>query len=142
MKLSLMVAVAALALADLVSGARAASPAEGRWRTPAKHGEVVIAECGPALCGKLVDGDGIRADASLADVKNRDPTKRSRPLKDLPLLQGFTGGPSEWKGGTVYNPEDGATYKGSIRLVDADTLKLTGCIFAPLCQSQTWTRIR
>jgi uncharacterized protein (DUF2147 family) len=122
--------------------AQAASPAEGLWRTPTNNGEVLISACGEALCGKIVTSDRIKLDAGLADTHNKDATLRARPLKDLPILQGFTGGPAEWKGGTVYNPEDGGTYKGSIKLVDPDTLKLTGCIVFPLCKSERWTRIR
>jgi uncharacterized protein (DUF2147 family) len=94
------------------------------------------------LCGKVVTSDRIKADPALADTKNRNAALRARPLKDLQILQGFTGGPPQWKGGTVYNPEDGGTYKGSIKLVDPDTLRLTGCIFAPLCKTETWRRIK
>jgi uncharacterized protein (DUF2147 family) len=120
----------------------ATSPAEGLWRTPAYNGEVLIFACGQALCGKIVTSDRIRTEPGLADTKNRNPALRSRPLKDLQMLEGFTGGPTEWKGGKVYNPEDGGTYKGTIRLVDADTLRLKGCIIAPFCKSQTWRRIQ
>ncbi len=102
----------------------------------------MIAECGQALCGKIVTSDRIKFDASLPDARNKDPALRGRPLKDLQILQGFTGGPAEWKGGVVYNPEDGGTYKGSIRLVDPDTLRLTGCIFAPLCKTEVWRRVK
>jgi uncharacterized protein (DUF2147 family) len=137
--LALVVAVAALASA---TAAQAASPAEGLWKTPTRGGEVRIAECGAALCGTLVTSDNIKANPALADDKNKDASLRGRLLKDLPMLQGFTGGPAEWKGGTVYNPEDGGTYKGTIKLTGADTLKLTGCIVFPLCKTQTWTRIR
>ena len=133
-----LVLVAALASAT----AHAASPAEGLWRTSSRNGEVRIAECGQALCGTLVTSDGIKENPALADTENKDPALRSRLLKDLVFLQNFTGGPKEWKGGSVYNPEDGGTYKGTIKLVDADTLKLTGCIIFPLCKTQTWKRIK
>ena len=120
----------------------AASPAEGLWRTPTRGGLVEIAACGDALCGRLFTSDGIRADPGLKDTENRDPALRGRTLKDLPMLQGFTGGPTEWKGGKVYNPEDGGTYKGTIKLTAPDRLKLTGCIVFPLCKSQVWTWAR
>jgi uncharacterized protein (DUF2147 family) len=135
------VSIAAAVLA-LASAAQAASPAEGLWRTPGRNGEVRVYECGQALCGRLLDSDGLKENPGLADVKNKDAAQRSRPLKNLVFLQGFTGGPAEWKGGQVYNPEDGGTYKGAIRLVDPDTLKLTGCIVFPLCKTQVWKRIR
>ena len=122
--------------------ALAASPAEGLWQTETNGGQVQIYECGPALCGKLVTSNGIKADPNMKDTKNKDASLRNRPLKDLVLLQGFTGGPSEWKGGSVYKADDGKIYKGSMKLVGANQLKLTGCIVAPLCKTQTWTRIK
>ena len=122
--------------------ALAASPVDGMWRTQTRNGQVQIYDCGQALCGKLITSDGLKADPALKDVKNKDEGMRGRPLKDLVLLQGFTGGPSEWKGGSVYNAEDGKTYKGSIKLISPDQLKLTGCIVAPLCKTQTWNRIK
>jgi uncharacterized protein (DUF2147 family) len=123
--------------------AYAAVPAEGLWRTPTNNGEVLISACDPgALCGKITTSDRIKADPALADTKNKDATMHSRPLKDLPILKGFTGGPAEWKGGQVYNPEDGGTYKGTIKMVDADTMKLTGCIIWPACKTETWHRIK
>jgi uncharacterized protein (DUF2147 family) len=106
------------------------------------NAEVRIADCGEALCGRIVTSDKIREKPDLTDNRNRNEELRNRPLQDLQILQNFTGGPPTWKGGTVYNPDDGGTYKGSIRMIDADTLRLTGCIVSPLCKSQIWKRIR
>jgi uncharacterized protein (DUF2147 family) len=139
-----MMKSAALALsfaAVSATAALAASPV-GDWKTPEHNGVVHISECGGALCGKVVDGDDIRANPDVMDTRNADPAKRSRPMKGLPLFYGIAGGPTEWSGGSVYNPEDGKTYHGSIKLLDDNTLKLTGCVVAPFCKSQTWTRIR
>lgn len=139
MRLALAVTLAAAALG---AQARAASPVEGMWRTPHNNGQVEIASCGPAICGRIVTSSRIAVDPNLKDVRNRDPALRDRPLKGLEILKGFTGGPQEWKGGTVYNPDDGGTYRGVIKLENGDTLKLTGCIVFPFCRTETWTRIR
>jgi len=135
------VTLALLSAAALSTAALAASPV-GDWKTPEKNGVVKVTECGDAICGKLMDGDDIRANPAIPDARNSDVSLRTRPLKGLTLFSGVKGGPTEWKGGTVYNPEDGKTYHGSIKLVDDDTLKLTGCIVYPLCKTQTWTRIK
>jgi len=139
--MTLKAAALALALAAVSTGAIAASPV-GDWKTPAKNGVVRVSECGDAICGKIVDGDDIRANPDVKDLNNQDASLRSRPLKGLTLFYGVKGGPTEWSGGSVYNPEDGKTYHGSIKLVDDDTLKLTGCVIAPFCKSQIWTRIK
>ena len=57
------------------------------------------------------------------------------------LIQGFKGGPTTWKGGQVYNPGDGKSYKGALTLVDPNHLKLQGCVLGVLCKSQVFKRI-
>jgi uncharacterized protein (DUF2147 family) len=130
-----------LASAVSVGGvAHAASPIEGRWLTPVQHGVVEITACGEAICGRVLSSDTLKADPALKDIHNKDAALRTRSVKGMTMLAGFTGGPKEWKGGTAYNPDDGNTYKGSLTLADANTLKVTGCVVFPLCKTQTWTR--
>jgi len=140
MKLSILAAAATFAAA-LAAPAFAADPT-GLWQTPTNGGQVRISRCGQALCGVLVTSDHIRATPDMRDAKNRDTALRSRTLRNLPLLNGFTGGPTEWRGGTVYNPDDGRTYSGSITMQNDNTLRLQGCVVRPLCRNQTWTRVR
>ena len=124
----------------------AASPADaavGRWKTETRNGIVEIARCGGSLCGRLLTSDGLRADPALRDRNNKDASLRARPLKGITMLQGFApGSAGVWDGGTVYNAEDGRTYKARITPVDADHLKLRGCVFVPICKTETWTRVR
>lgn len=114
----------------------------GRWKTETRNGIVEIARCGNSLCGKLQTSDGIAANPALKDVNNKDAAQRGRPLKGLQLLGGFNFKSGVWDGGTIYNAEDGKTYKARITPVDTNTLTLRGCIFVPLCKNQTWTRVR
>ena len=103
-------------------------------------GRVEIYRCGKALCGKVVDAKRLRANPDLRDVRNSDPELRQRKLKGLVVLNGFTGGPTEWKGGPVYDPEtgDGAA-KGQLKLLPNGKLELKGCI-AFFCRTKIWTR--
>jgi uncharacterized protein (DUF2147 family) len=105
------------------------------------HGVVAIEPCDGSICGRLIDADNIRKNPDLRDINNKDEAKRGRRLKGLRIMGGFTREADKWTGGTVYNPEDGGTYRGTITPVDADTLRLKGCIVWPLCKAQTWTRI-
>ncbi len=132
---------AALAAASVAAPALAGDPT-GLWQTPTNGGQVRIARCGAALCGTLVTSDHIRADANVRDTHNRDAAQRGRTLRGLPMLTGFTGGPTEWRNGSVYNPADGGTYRGTITMQGDNALRLRGCIVAPLCKTQTWTRIQ
>ena len=114
----------------------------GQWKTETRNGIVDIERCGASICGTLVTSDGIRANPQLKDVNNKDEKLRGRELRGVLMLQGFAQSDGVWDGGTIYNAEDGRTYKARITPVDANTLKLRGCVFVPLCKTQTWTRIR
>ena len=140
MKLSIF-AAAALAVAAVAAPALASDPT-GLWQTPTNGGQVQISRCGQALCGVLVTSDHIRSMPGMLDAKNSNRELRGRTLRNLPLLNGFTGGPTEWRGGTVYNPDDGRTYSGTITMQGDNSLRLQGCVVRPLCRNQTWTRIR
>ena len=137
----------ALFAAVLTAAAALAAPAfagdpVGLWQTSTNGGQVRIVRCGQALCGTLVTSDTIRASPNTLDEHNSDRAQRGRPLRNLPMLRGFVGGPTEWTGGSVYNPADGRTYRGTITMQGDNTLRLRGCVVAPLCKTQTWTRIQ
>jgi len=46
----------------------------------------------------------------------------------MPVLLGMTAsGPNQWVG-RIYNSDNGKTYSGGLTLVDADVLRVRGCI--------------
>ncbi|GLI22294.1 uncharacterized protein (DUF2147 family) [Xanthobacter flavus] len=144
MRTTLTAALAAaglLATSTLVTPAFAADPT-GLWLTPTRSGQVEISKCGNGLCGRLVSSEGLKADPALKDVNNSNAGLRGRALKGLTILTGFSGGPQEWTGGSIYNAEDGKTYSGTITMDGDNTLKLRGCVVVPLCKTQVWTRLR
>ncbi len=148
--MSLMLMAAALmaqtvAIADPPKGASGNATANtvmGRWATPTKQGVVEIRHCGTSICGTLVDSEGIRANSDLRDIYNKNESQRSRILKGIEILRDFRQMPWGWDKGTIYNADDGGTYKATITVMDADTLNVKGCIVWPLCKSQTWKRIK
>lgn len=128
------------------------SPIEGTWVTELQS-EITIAPCETGLCGILskivvpdahyqaskaeIDAIGIE---NLTDYKNPDPLLKERTLLGLQIInlnKKISPGMYE---GEVYNPEDGNTYFGRVELVDLGTVRLTGCAFVILCQSQNWIR--
>jgi len=150
--LAMMLAAAAQMAGTPAGTAAAREPVDsiaGRWITETRHGIVEITPCGASICGRLIDSDTIRGDPRSRDVNNKDPAQRQRPLKGLMMLQGFHADGSRgakslaksWVSGSVYNPDDGGTYHGTITVVDARTLKVRGCIVWPLCKSQVWKRV-
>jgi uncharacterized protein (DUF2147 family) len=132
--------------ATLIALAMATSPPKpdtvlGHWKTETRNAIVDITRCGTSICGKLLMSDGIAANPALTDIHNKDAALRGRRVKGAQILGGFTFDGGVWTGGTIYNGEDGKTYDARITMVDANTLKLRGCIFVPLCKNQVWHRV-
>jgi len=120
----------------------AARDLTGIWATGTEGGRVQIYRCGEALCGRVVDAARLRANPDLTDLRNSDAALRARKLKGLVVLQGFKGGPAEWEGGPVYDPETGSgARKGYLKLLPDGKLELKGCV-AFFCRTKIWTRVR
>lgn len=114
---------------------------EGRWLTQEKDGWIRLAIVGDSLEGSIAgspSGDEERE----YDDRNPDPALRNRRLQGLTIMTGFThSGDGRWTGGRVYDPNSGKTYKCTVTLLDANTLKLRGYIGVSLFgRSETWTR--
>ena len=131
-----------LLFAALLAAAPAADDVVGRWKTETRNGVVEVQKCGASICGRLLSSDGLRANPALTDSQNKDAALRSRPLKGITILSGFTRADGAWTGGTIYKADEGKTYSATVTPIDADHLKVRGCIFVPLCKTQTWTRVR
>jgi len=140
------VSAARLALAGLLLVATPPAWADdgvlGRWATPGLNAIVELAPCAGAttLCGTIrwlweaVDAKG----RPRLDAQNEDVGLRSRPLVGLPILSGLTLSGGGWSG-SIYNPEDGKTYRASLRRTSADTLVVEGCVLF-ICQKQIWRK--
>ena len=76
------------------------------------------------------------------DVENPDPALRDRKLFGLQILYGFRMETADrWGGGRVYDPNNGNTYRGTITLVNVNTLRLRGFIALSLFgRTEVWTR--
>jgi uncharacterized protein (DUF2147 family) len=125
---------------SLAFAAQAASPI-GKWQTASEKGQVEFFDCGGKLCGRALPDAELLKGPALKDSRNKNPALRERPLNGLQIISDFAGGPVAWTGGAIYRPEDGNTYKGRIELLDANTLKMTGCVIEPLCKSYVWKRV-
>lgn len=120
---------------------RADSGPVGRWMTPGAAAVVEITSCtgGPGLCGTvrwLWDSVDDRGRPRL-DTQNTDTSLRTRPLVGLSILSGFARTANGGWEGRIYNPEDGQTYRATLRRVGADTLTIEGCVLF-ICQKQVW----
>lgn len=138
----LLAAIAVIIIAIHASPSAAANDIFGVWSTESNNGRVAIIPCGGAICGKVIDGKVLHINPAQTDIFNPDRSKRTRPIRGLFVLNGYKGGPSEWRGGTVYDPQTGIFSNDSrLYLTSPDTLKIEGCRWV-VCRSQTWTRVR
>ena len=129
-----------------IRGKRAGRP-QGRLAQRVR--QVACEDSGPCeddnekLCGEIVwlrsplgkDGKPRR------DIHNDNKSLRDRPIMGLRVLWDLEDdGRGEWDDGEIYNPEDGETYDAEMEEVDANTLKVRGCVWF-LCKTQTWERV-
>ncbi|MEM7363092.1 MAG: DUF2147 domain-containing protein [Pseudomonadota bacterium] len=76
------------------------------------------------------------------DKNNPIPAMRSRDLEGLRLGLGFKRAGDTWKGGQLYDPASGRTYKGHIRRLSVTEIELRGYVGAPMFgRSETWMRL-
>lgn len=139
LKLTWAAGLLATGLLALAAAPAAAADAKGEWTRPDGGAKIRIASCGKALCGTLV---WLRNPRN--DTENPNASLRSRPLLGVEVVKSMTptNKAGKWSG-QVYNAEDGKTYKGSIQLTSANSLKLEGCVMGGLvCRGETWTRSR
>lgn len=139
----------ALALVAAVSGGGAVAASQGSgaiaglWSTGSNGGQVELYRCGAAICGKVVDAAPLRANPDHRDVKNPHRKLRERRVKGLVVLRGFMGGPREWTGGPVYDPETGeGAARATLSLRADGKLEGKGCKAAIFCHTKIWARVR
>lgn len=123
----------------------------GVWNNEEKDAKIEIFKCEGKYCGKIIfakepnypagSKEGTPGTPRL-DHNNPDSAKRSAPIIGLLIMNDFIfAGEGVWKGGTVYDPKVGKTYRGKMTLVSMDTLVLRGFVGIPLFgRSSTWTR--
>ncbi len=77
------------------------------------------------------------------DTKNPDKIKQANNVLGLNNLLGFTfAGSKSYEGGSIYDPENGKTYKCIMTLDDANTLKVRGYVGVQMFgRTDTWTRV-
>lgn len=126
-----------------VSPALAADP-RGTWLTQDKDAALTISACGSQLCGQIIwlESATDQRGTLRLDENNPDPGKQSQRICGLVVIKGLApSGPDTWTG-TVYNPEDGQTYQGSITVLSDDALKVRAYIALPIFgKNQTWSRV-
>jgi uncharacterized protein (DUF2147 family) len=110
----------------------------GEWKDPT--GSVLrIDHCGSGVCIWIA---ALAPDAPATDASNPNQSDRNRPLCGLRIGQGFTIiDATHAKGGSLYDPKSGNTYRGEMTLAGAE-LRLRGYVGFPLFgRTEVWKRV-
>ena len=112
----------------------------GYWLT---SGSIVkIETCKNSICGEIATvftEEGVDP-KSILDENNKDKSKRERSIVGINILSDFSIEKSDqkiFKGGKIYDPRSGNTYKSNLYLNEDGTLKVEGCL-AFICDGEEW----
>ena len=137
-----------LAASGAILGEARAQPSAaiaGNWATRGFGSVVQLRPCTGApetMCGRIVwlwepnDANG------RPRVDNHNPERglRARSLVGVEIVRGLREtAPGVWSEGSIYNPDDGRTYTGALRVRNG-ALELRGCALGLFCQTQIWRR--
>ena len=112
----------------------------GYWLT---SGSVVkIENCNNQVCGKIITifVDDEVDPKSILDDNNKNKSLRDRMLIGIDLLSEFEINDEDqktFKGGKIYDPRSGNTYKSNLYLAQSGILKVEGCL-AFICDGEEW----
>lgn len=150
---------AAFAIASLLAATAALAARDDRgndvcglWATEGGKAHVEIFTRGDLYFGKIVwlkipeyPADDPKGMAGQTKVDRENPVEglRKRPLVGLEIVRFFKyDGDGKYKGGAIYDPENGKTYKCKMELKEDGTLHVRGFIGVSLLgRTTTWTRL-
>ena len=123
-------ALAGLAVALAPASAMAKS-LEGRWKNGAM--EIVIAPCGPSLCGRVV-----KASAQQQSKAQHGSGTRLLGARVIDNIEPV--GPGRWSADVFVASRD-MSARGTIEEVNPNRLAVRGCVLAIICKTTHWDRV-
>lgn len=132
------VALTAVALLPALLGPASASPDSpvGIWMTEERDSKIRVVSCGKNVCATI-----LWAKTAGLDENNPDPSLRGRSIVGIDLSRDMKpDGKGGWAG-SIYNPDNGKTYKATMQRKNEGQLEVGGCVLGGLlCGSETWSR--
>ena len=125
----------------MLATANQAQDIEGVWLNANGDGYIEFIINDDVLTGTII-GSPLPEDEYRKDENNPDPALRERLLEGTTILKDFTyAGDKLWKGGTIYDPNNGKTYDCKITFIDDQTIEVRGYVGISLFgRTEVWTR--
>lgn len=115
----------------------------GEWYNGEKDATILLYESNGKVFGKInwIKEPNENGKPKV-DKHNPDPAKRNTPAMGLVIMKNFEKVKENyWENGTVYDPNNGKTYKCNLSLINKDQLDVRGYIgFSLLGRTENWTR--
>ena len=110
----------------------------GTWVTQAGTSHIEIADCGDGTpCGTVVWMDPSAMQPGVTPETAVDAN--GEKVLGMQMLHSFQRKRTDWRSGTIYDPEHGKTYGSRLKLRGDGKLQVKGCI-GPFCQTQVWDK--
>lgn len=112
----------------------------GTFFTEEGTSKVTIQDCGDGSpCGRIswIDPEAMAPGLTPETAT----TKTGDPVLGLLMLQSFNKKKKDWRGGTIYDPENDKTYASRLKRLENGTLQVKGCV-GPICQTQVWAEAK
>lgn len=118
----------------------------GIWEPSNGRSRIKVDRIGNKYYGRVVwlieanDADG----NPRTDINNPNPDLRNVPLRGFRMLKDFVyQGDDTWSEGTLYDPNNGSTYSGTIKMRDDNTLDMRGYIgVEAIGRTDVWKRLK
>jgi len=148
--LLLVASSAGAATAPASTASASADRVVGLWWTEERDAQVRVERVGDEYRGTIVwlreplypaDDDGGMAGLPKVDRENPEAGLRAAPILGLAIVKGFRFDGEEWNRGTIYDPNNGKTYRCRMWF-EGEVLKVRGFIgISLLGRSTRWTRV-
>lgn len=115
----------------------------GVWLSEDKEVKIEIYRKGKVYAGKIVWFRQGKDSGKLPyDVKNPNPSLRTRKILNLEILSDFVyqAQSQKWTKGQIYHPQQGQVYRGAMWLEQVNVLKIRG-YWGALYRTNTWHRV-
>ena len=114
----------------------------GLWQTADGEAKIRITRCEKGICGAIIwlkepnDSEG----KPKLDRENVDQEQKKRPMLGLEIFHNLQQtSPNKYQG-SLYNPDDGRIYDGTLELGADGLIKMKGCVFSGvICDDDVWS---